>query len=122
MDRIWRNHYPGKTNKHQTLMNSIVNSILSQFEAKSIVFISSQELNTLLSQVEIILETDTLISHMIRILKVSATFWVQEKSSKNEIILRTFTSEKAAKRFVDDRLQIYEKMWDGCGCKIDYDV
>ena len=103
-------------------MNSIVNSILSQFETKNIVLISSQELNTLLSRVEIILEVDTLISHMIRILKVNATFWVQEKSPKNEIILRTFTSEKAAKGFVDDRLQIYEKMWDGCGCKIGYDV
>ena len=103
-------------------MNSIVNSILSQFETKNIVLISSQELNTLLSRVEIVLEVDTLISHMIRILKVNATFWVQEKSPKNEIILRTFTSEKAAKGFVDDRLQIYEKMWDGCGCKIGYDV
>ncbi len=103
-------------------MTSIVNSILNQFETKSIVFISSQELNTLLSQVEIILEADTIISHMIRILKVNATFWVQEKSPKNEILLRTFASEKAAKEFVDDRLQIYEKMWDGCGCKIDYDV
>lgn len=103
-------------------MNSIVNSILNQFETKNIVFISPQELNTLLSQVEIILEADTLISHMIRILKVSATFWVQEKSPKNEVLLRAFASEKAAKEFVDDRLQIYEKMWDGCGCRIDYDV
>ena len=103
-------------------MNSIVNSILSQFETKNIVLISSQELNTLLSRVEIVLEADTLISHMIRILKVNATYWVQEKSPKNEIILRIFTSEKAAKEFVDDRLQIYEKMWDGCGCKIDYDI
>ncbi len=103
-------------------MNSIVNSILSQFETKNIVLISSQELNTLLSLVEIILEANTLLSHMIRILKVNVTFWVQEKSPKNEILLRTFVSEKAAKEFVDNRLQIYEKMWDGCGCKIDYDV
>ena len=103
-------------------MNSIINSILNQFKTKNIVFVSSQELNTLLSRVEIILEEDTLISHIIRILKVNATFWVQEKSPKNEIILRTFISEKAAKGFVEDRLQIYEKMWDGCGCKIDYDA
>ena len=122
MDRIWGNHYPGKIKKYKILMNSIVNSILNQFETKNIVFISPQELNTLLSQVEIILEADTLISHMIRILKVSATFWVQEKSPKNEVLLRAFASEKAAKEFVDDRLQIYEKMWDGCGCRIDYDV
>ena len=103
-------------------MNIIINSILIQFETRSIVIISLQELKTLLSQVEIILEADTLISHMIRILKISATFWVQEKSPKNEILLRTFASEKAAKEFVENRLQIYEKMWDGCGCKIDYDV
>ena len=27
---------------------------------------------------------------------------------------------ETAERFVEDRLSDYERMWDGCGCKIEY--
>jgi len=29
-------------------------------------------------------------------------------------------SLKEAEDFVKDRLDFYERKWDGCGCKIDY--
>ncbi len=35
-------------------------------------------------------------------------------------VLRLLEDEEAAHRFVSRRLEQYERMWDGCGCRIDY--
>jgi hypothetical protein len=35
-------------------------------------------------------------------------------------VIRRLADEAAAARFVADRLATYERMWDGCGCRIDY--
>ena len=65
-------------------------------------------------------EKNTLISDYIRIVKISDKTVVQEKTDKNEIALYLFNDEKDAEKFVNERLDIYEKMWDGCGCKVKY--
>jgi hypothetical protein len=46
--------------------------------------------------------------------------FTQELTLKNEVALRGFESLQKAQEFVTDRLAVYEKMWDGCGCKVDY--
>lgn len=35
-------------------------------------------------------------------------------------VVRLLADEEEAKRFVEYRLAQYERMWDGCGCRIDY--
>jgi len=29
-------------------------------------------------------------------------------------------TKKEAEEFIKERLEIYNRMWDGCGCKVDY--
>jgi hypothetical protein len=36
-------------------------------------------------------------------------------------VLRLFRSEDEADQFIQKRLEQFDRMWDGCGCKIDYD-
>ena len=104
-----------------TDLNQILSSIQNQFENLNIVILLSGDLDILARRLEIVFEKDTLIRDKIRILKLNKTvYFVQEKSPKEEILLRRFKTEKIAKDFVMDRLHIYDKMWDGCGCKIDY--
>ncbi len=45
---------------------------------------------------------------------------VQEETPDGQILLRRLGSREAAEEFVEDRLATYERMWDGCGCKVDY--
>ena len=82
--------------------------------------ISKDELEKLLSQSELIIERDTLISDKIRLLKIIDELILQEKSSKEEILIRFVKSISEAEKFIEQRLEIYDKMWDGCGCKVDY--
>ena len=44
----------------------------------------------------------------------------QETSEKGEILVRSFPTREEADRFVEMRLDVYDRMWDGCGCKVDY--
>ena len=86
----------------------------------TILIISPDELDQLRQNSKLIMQKDTQMSDFIRILLVNEIYIIQEYSKKGEIILRRFDSEADAREFVSARLQIYEKMWDGCGCKIDY--
>ena len=69
---------------------------------------------------EIITDRNTLISDHIRIRKINNEIIVQGKTDKNEIALHRLADESSAVNFVNERLEIYEKMWDGCGCKVKY--
>ena len=42
-----------------------------------------------------------------------------EEPSSRERVLRTL-DEGEVRAFVADRLETYERMWDGCGCRVDY--
>lgn len=101
-------------------MNKLINDILAQFQSQEVVFLPGEKLNQLLESVDILIETDTLMSDYIRLLKYKDKYFIQEKSPKNEVLVRLFFAENNAKKFLDERLSIYEKMWDGCGCKINY--
>jgi hypothetical protein len=98
----------------------VVNRILSELSNKNLIIISAEDLLSLLSEVQILKEEDTHLCDLIRILSFNETILIQEKSNKNEIILRKFSSLDKAEEFLQERLAYYERKWDGCGCKVDY--
>jgi hypothetical protein len=44
----------------------------------------------------------------------------KEESKSGEYVVRPLDDQKKAEEFIQDRMSTYERMWDGCGCKIDY--
>ncbi len=96
--------------------------IIKKLDGKNYIIISDEDLKKLLSAAKIIEERETHISDVIRLLKLSDKLLIQEKSNKNELILRLMPNKKAAEEFIKNRLEIYDRMWDGCGCKVDYYV
>jgi len=94
--------------------------IISKIKKKKYSSISNEDLNELISRSKIIIEKDTYISDKIRLLKINNELIIQEKSTKDELLIRSTKSQKEAEEFINQRLEIYEKMWDGCGCKVDY--
>ncbi len=94
--------------------------IVDNLNANKKVYVPVKMLDSILSRAEVQYEHNTLISDYIRIIRIENKTIVQEKTDKNEIALHLFEDEKSAEKFVNDRLEIYEKMWDGCGCKVKY--
>ena len=98
----------------------MIDQILHQIENKPYLQIEESDLKELLNVNAVYAEYNTLISDYIRILQIHEHTLVQEKTPKGEILLRKFTNLLSAKEFITQRLAIYDKMWDGCGCKVDY--
>ena len=82
--------------------------------------ITEIELNDLLLKSQIIVEKDTLISDKIRLLKLNNQLILQEKTKKDEYLIRMVKSLKEGEELIKQRMEIYDRMWDGCGCKVDY--
>jgi hypothetical protein len=82
--------------------------------------IKENELKSVLENSEIMRIEDTHLSDFIRVLKYKEKLFVQETTFKQEILIRKIDSMKDADFFVQERLDYYERKWDGCGCKIDY--
>ena len=88
---------------------------------RGIVVRQPDELSGLIESAELLREDDTHIAGKIRILRVGDRILVQEQEPETRnLILREFPSQGEAEKFVEDRLETYDRMWDGCGCKIDY--
>jgi predicted site-specific integrase-resolvase len=87
---------------------------------KKYLIISELELKELLALSKIIIEENTYISDKIRLLKFKDELILQEKSTKDEYLIRIMKTKKEAEELIKERLEIYNRMWDGCGCRIDY--
>jgi hypothetical protein len=97
-----------------------IESIIKKASKSKYVKLSDSELKNLLSVSELLQEIDTCISDKIRLLKFGDEFIIQERSTEQEIIIRPVSTEKEAEDFIKQRLEIYDRMWDGCGCKVNY--
>lgn len=94
--------------------------LIDQIEKQAILSLGPGDLPKLLEAADTIRADDTCLAGWIRILSIGGHVAVQEQTPDGEILLRRLASREAAERFVDRRLADYERMWDGCGCKIDY--
>jgi hypothetical protein len=85
-----------------------------------VVELGEQELARLLDEAELVAERDTGLAGPIRVLALGERVLVQERNQQHELFVREFESLSEAQDFVDERLATYDRMWDGCGCRIDY--
>lgn len=98
----------------------ITEEIFSKALNSKYIIIEEHELHTVLKDAEILREEDTYLSDHIRLLKYNDILFIQEITFKKEVLLRKMDSMKDADSFIQERLDYYERKWDGCGCKIDY--
>ena len=95
--------------------------VLKEIERRRVVVFPADGLAELLESAETVREENTFIAGAIRILLISDEIVVQEQTpDTKDVVVRGCSSRDEAERFVDERLSAYERMWDGCGCKIDY--
>ncbi|MGB5289020.1 MAG: hypothetical protein WBN42_11075 [Ignavibacteriaceae bacterium] len=96
--------------------------IIAVAKKKKYSIVKQDNLKELLFQSKIIIEKDTHISDKIRLLKLDNDLIIQEKTTRDELIIRIVKTKNEAEDFIKQRLEIYERMWDGCGCKVEYYV
>ncbi len=99
---------------------SMLEKVLKKLDAQTIVILHDEELSSLMEETEVLEEKDTYFRDKVRILGSRDIFLIQEKSNKDEILIRKADSLEEGQKFILNRLAVYENMWNGCGCKVDY--
>lgn len=99
---------------------SMLEKVLNKLDAQTIVILRDEELSSLMEETEVLEEKDTYFRDKVRILGSRDIFLIQEKSNKDEILIRKADSLEEGQKFIQNRLAVYENMWNGCGCKVDY--
>lgn len=94
--------------------------ITEQLDNGEVVTLTDEQLSTLLDEAEIVEDRDTLLCDRIRVLRLDGRVLVQETTDRGQRIVRKVDSLDAAREMVSLRLETYERMWDGCGCKVFY--
>lgn len=86
-----------------------------------VVSIDRQDLERLLAASTVVEEREVMTGPVRVIERDSdSALFVQESTDDGVLVLRAVPSLEEALRFLDLRLTQYERMWDGCGCRIDY--
>ncbi len=62
----------------------------------------------------------TFLAGDLLIVPVEHGFAAVEQPSPEERVVRRLHGDQDVRQFVQQRMDEYERMWDGCGCKIDY--
>lgn len=97
-----------------------VEELISGLDRQALIAIDSEALEGLLAVAELVRGEDTCVAGWIRVLAVGELTVVQEETPDGDVLIRRMPSPEAAERFVEHRMTSYERMWNGCGCRIDY--
>jgi hypothetical protein len=97
-----------------------VEQLDQRLQAERIVPILASEWAELASGFVELERHDTLVAGYLLIVHGASGLAAVEQPSPDERVVRLLSDEQEARRFVEERLEQYERMWDGCGCKVDY--
>ena len=97
-----------------------VKKITNQLDWGLIVKVSAKDWASVESAFEEVERHSTFVAGDLVIARINDMFVAVEQPSEDERVIRPLEDEKAVKEFVKSRLDTYERMWDGCGVKIDY--
>lgn len=97
-----------------------VEELARRLESDAIVSVSAAEWASVSAAFQEVERHPTYLAGDLVLVRVAGGLVAVEEPRSEERILRRLADEDEARRFVQGRLETYERMWDGCGCKVDY--
>jgi hypothetical protein len=94
-----------------------LNHLLS---SNRIVQLSADEWLVTASGLEEVERHDTFIAGDLILVRTELGLAAVEKPKSGERVVTRLGDAATAAAFVQERMSDYERMWDGCGCRIDY--
>jgi len=101
-------------------MNESALALVKRLSEESIVSLERDAWEAVAGQFEEIERHATFIGGDLIIIQLDSGFAAVEQPESEKRVIRRLPDSDAVRRFVDQRRQEYDRMWDGCGCKINY--
>lgn len=98
-----------------------VRELLERLHGEEVFAVPKTEFEPLSAELGYERTVDTGLAGHIHVLHSAASWAVIElPPCSTDVAVRPLADEEAVELFIADRLALYEKMWDGCGCRPDY--
>jgi hypothetical protein len=91
-----------------------------QLADEQIVPLAVGEWEALAGTFEEIARHHTMVAGDLVVVRTRAGLAAVERPTPDERVVRLLGDEATAQSFVEHRMAQYERMWDGCGCRVDY--
>lgn len=99
-----------------------VDELLARLQTEPVVPLPTAEWDALAPAFHEVERHNTYISGDLVIVEAGEVLLAVEEPSSQERTVRRLANRDEADAFVRDRLDTYERMWDGCGCRVEYYV
>ena len=94
--------------------------LTERLRAERILAVTAEAWRALADQFDEIERHATGVAGDLVIIRTPAGFAAVERPNSTQRVLRLLTGDIEVRQFVRQRMEQYERMWDGCGCKVDY--
>ena len=94
--------------------------LVERLSTQPIVPLEVAEWEEIADQFEVTERHPTFIAGELLIVRVDSRYAAVEQPANDKRVVRRLDTLDEVRRFVTGRLEDYERMWDGCGCKINY--
>ena len=95
-------------------------ALAARLKAARIVPLTQGEWEAAAATFEEVERHDTGVAGDLLIVQGASGLAAVEAPTSGQQVIRALPDVDAARAFVQERMAQYERMWDGCGCKIDY--
>jgi len=91
-----------------------------RLDGEGIVELSAADREGLADRFVLLESHDTRLAGKLLLVRGKRGLAAVERPGPGRRVVRRLDGESEARAFVEERLDTYDRMWDGCGCKIDY--
>jgi hypothetical protein len=94
--------------------------LVDRLRRETVVPLTAAEWGEVGPEFEVVERHPTFLAGELLVVRGAGALFAVEAPSTAERTVRRLADDEAMRRFVRERLDTYERMWDGCGCKVDY--
>ena len=95
-------------------------ALAKHLDSQAVVELAPEQLTQLLEQARVLQHDEDAFNGPMRVLECDNRVLFLETTDKGTVVARKMASEESAMGFFKNRQAIHDRMWDGCGCKINY--
>jgi hypothetical protein len=90
-----------------------------RLRAGELVILDEVDWREIAPELEVVARHETFVAGDLVVVRTAAGLAAAERPEEGRRVIRPLGDAGRAEAFIRGRLEAYERMWDGCGCRVD---